>query len=467
MSNYLRNFMIVVVIWCIETNRAEAQQSPNVIFILADDLGYGDTQPYGQKKIRTPNIDQLARSGMKFTQFYAGSTVCAPSRSSLMTGQHTGHTTVRGNLATASLNKDDVTIAEIMKTKGYTTGLVGKWGLGTTGSPGTPLKKGFDYFYGYLDQVHAHNHYPSFLWENETKDHLPNKVTLVPGANKIAGVATERKVYAQDKLIEKAMTFIEREKANKFFLYLALTLPHANNEAKQFDRSGMEIADAGAYTGEHWPTPQKEHAAMITYLDKCVGQIITQLDQAGIRNNTLIIFTSDNGPHDEGGADHRFFDSNGPLRGLKRDMFEGGIRVPFIAAWPDHIKPGSTSNEPLAFWDVMPTLAELTGAKSPTTDGISFLPALLGKGEQQKHGFLYWEFYEQKGKQAIRMGDWKFIKLNVHQPGEEIKMLFDLASDIAEEHNLADQHPEVVAQCEALITNNHRYSESFHFEWEN
>lgn len=466
MLNNLRTIVIIAMA-CLAAQSGIAQRSPNVIFILADDLGYGDTQPYGQQKIRTPHIDKLARGGMKFTQFYAGSTVCAPSRSALITGLHTGHTTIRGNAATATLKAEDVTLAELMRSKGYATALVGKWGLGNIDSPGMPRKKGFDYFYGYLDQVHAHNHYPAFLWENEMKDSLANKVSLVPGENKIAGAATERKVYAQDKFVEKATAFIDREKEKSFFLYLALTLPHANNEAKQFNRSGMEIGDVGEYAKQPWPLPQKEHAAMITYLDRCVGQIVAHIDKLGLRDNTLIIFTSDNGPHDEGGADHRFFDSNGPLRGLKRDMFEGGIRVPFIANWPGHVKAGAVSDGMFAFWDVMPTLAALTGSVPPQhTDGISFLPTLLGKGEQRQHEFLYWEFYEQNGKQAVRMGNWKFIKLNVHTPEQEQTLLFDLASDPGEENNVAAQHPEVIAKCTAIVRENHEYSDAFHFEWE-
>ncbi len=462
------NLKIVALAFSLAANPAISQRSPNVILILADDLGYGDTQPYGQQKIRTPHISKLAESGMRFTRFYAGSTVCAPSRSALITGQHTGHTTVRGNSATATLTATDVTIAAVMKSKGYATGLVGKWGLGNTGTPGIPGKKGFDYFYGYLDQVHAHNHYPAFLWENEQADSLPNIVSPIPGMDKIAGVATERKAYAQDEFMEKALGFIEREKAKSFFLYLALTLPHANNEARHLNRSGMEIDNTNTYDNEPWPQPQKEHASMISYLDACVGRVVAQLDKSGLRNNTLIIFTSDNGPHDEGGADHRFFDSNGPLRGLKRDMFEGGIRVPFIASWPGKVQAGSTSDVPFAFWDVMPTLAELTASVAPqNTDGISFLPTLLGKGKQRKHEFLYWEFYEQNGKQAVRMGDWKFIKLNVHEAGQEEKLLFNLASDPGEENNVADQHSDIIEKCERIMKENHRYSENFHFKWEN
>lgn len=444
----------------------EQKKKPNIIFILADDLGYGDLGVYGQTMIKTPNIDRMAKEGIMFTQHYAGSTVCAPSRSALITGQHTGHTTIRGNAANSSLLEGDTTLAQCMKAAGYRTGIVGKWGLGDAGSAGIPSRKGFDYFYGFLNQTHAHNHYPDYLWENERRDSLDNIIQRVP-EREFGGIATERKTYAHDKFMEKALLFIKENKDTAFFLYLALTLPHANNEARLWNKSGMEIPDEGDYKNESWPEPQRQHAAMISYLDRGVGTILSTLKDLGLDENTLVIFTSDNGPHDEGGAKHTFFDSNGPLKGLKRDLFEGGIRVPFIARRPGTIQAGTTTGHVSAFWDLMPTLCDLTGADAPLkTDGISFLPTLLGGVNQKEHDHLYWEFYEQGGKQAIRMNNWKCIKLNVNKPGETEILLFDLSVDPVEENNLAQQHPEVTQQALKIMEEAHTYSTDFHFAHE-
>ena len=461
--------LFLTAISCREASKkSEAAKRPNVIFILADDLGYGDIGAYGQTMIKTPFLDKMADEGMVFTQHYAGSTVCAPSRSALLTGQHTGHTRIRGN-ATATLLPNDTTLAELMKGAGYRTALIGKWGLGDAGSPGIPTRQGFDYFYGFLNQVHAHNHYPDYLWENESRDSLDNKVELVPESNakSIGGIATERKIYAQDKFTEKALGFIATNKDNPFFLYLAFTLPHANNEASYWKRSGMEVPDQGIYKDQSWPEPQKEHAAMISYLDKQVGIIFNELKKHGLDENTLIIFTSDNGPHDEGMARHEFFNSNGPLRGLKRDMYEGGIRVPFIARWTGTIKAGTRSDHVSAFWDVMPTLCELAGIPAPKQiDGISFLPSLKGIDSQKKHEYLYWEFFEQGGKQAVRMENWKCIKLNVNDPSKEETLLFDIGKDIEEKNNIAKENPDAVKRALQIMSDAHVYSPDFHFAGE-
>ncbi len=447
-----------------QSERADKAPRPNIIFIMADDLGYGDLGSYGQSMIKTPNIDKMAREGMRFTDFYAGSTVCAPSRSALLTGMHTGHTRIRGNAAEATLTPADTTLTQVMKDAGYQTGVIGKWGVGPEGSPGLPGKKGVDYFYGYLDQIRAHNYYPEWVWENDTRDSLDNVVELIPEtyARNIGGVAREKNTYIQDKFMEKTLDFIDRHQDSTFFLYLAFTLPHANNESAYFGLSGMEIPDAGAYAEEDWPEAQRQHAAMISRLDRDVGLILNRLKELGIDENTLVIFTSDNGPHEEGGADPEFFHSNGPLRGIKRDLFEGGIRVPMIARWPGHVEPGTTCELPSAFWDIMPTLGQLAGGSPPAADGISLVPSLLGQGDQPRHDYLYWEFAAGwiGDQQAVRMGDWKYIRKQL--PGGETETwLFNLESDESEQTNVADEHPEVVARMDSLLREAHEPSEKF------
>ncbi|MFQ5732514.1 MAG: arylsulfatase [Planctomycetaceae bacterium] len=316
---------------------AERQGRPNIVFIMADDLGYGDLSCFGQKSFRTPNIDRLAKEGVTFTDFYAGSTVCAPSRCVLMTGLHLGHCYIRGN-GKNNLRPQDVTVAEVLKRAGYTTGLCGKWGLGHEGSAGIPTKQGFDYFFGYLDQHHAHNYYPSFLIRNGKRVLLKN---VVPHEGKYGqGVASKKLQYSHDLIAEEALRFIDRNKDRPFFLYLPVTLPHANNEAR---RKGMEIPDLGKYRDKDWPEPQKGLAAMIGRLDRDVGRVVARLKKHGIDENTVIIFTSDNGPHSEGGNNSRYFNSNGPLRGQKRDLYEGGIRVPTI------VRPQPTSGSGRSF----------------------------------------------------------------------------------------------------------------------
>jgi arylsulfatase A-like enzyme len=412
-----------------------ADRKPNIVFILADDLGYGDVGCYGQKVIRTPNIDRIAREGLRFTQAYAGSTVCAPSRCCLMTGRHTGHCRVRGN-AQVPLEPDDRTVAEILKEAGYATGLCGKWGLGEAGSTGHPNRKGFDFFFGYLNQVHAHNYYPDFLWKNDRKVTLPNVVEK--------GVATRKAVYSPDLISQEALEFVGANRDRPFFLYFAPTLPHANNEAK---KEGMEVPSDAPYSAEKWPQAQKNHAAMITRLDADVGRLLDKLKELKLDGDTIVFFASDNGPHKEGGADPTFFHSSGPLRGIKRSMTEGGIRVPMIVRWPGKVKPG-TSDFVWAFWDFLPTAAELAGVKAPGgLDGQSVAPVLLGTGTVKPHEFLYWEFHEQGSKQAVRTGDWKAIRT---KPGGPLE-LYDLSKDLGEKENIAGGHPDVVAKVEAYL----------------
>jgi arylsulfatase A-like enzyme len=424
-----------------------AQARPNIVFILADDLGYGDLGCYGQKRIRTPHIDRLAAEGMRFTQFYAGSTVCAPSRSVLMTGLHSGHTYIRGNAKT-NLRPEDVTVAKVLKQAGYTTGLAGKWGLGHEGSTGIPTRQGFDWFFGYLDQTHAHNYYPTFLLRNEERVPLRN---VVPNEGPVGqGVASEKRDYSHDLIAEEALRFIDRSKDRPFFLYLSVTLPHANNEAR--DR-GMEVPDMGEYANLDWPEPQKAHAAMISRLDRDVGRVMERLKQHAIDERTIVFFTSDNGPHREGGNDPDFNDSNGPLRGIKRDLYEGGIRVPMIVRWPGRIRAGSVSEHAGYFPDFLPTAAQLAGVESPAgIDGISFLPALTGRGTQARHDALYWEFYERGGSQAVRMGDWKAVRKPWGGPAIE---LYNLREDPGETRDVAASHPEVVAAARAAMERAH------------
>ncbi len=424
-----------------------AEGQPNIVFIMADDLGYGDLGCYGQTRIATPNIDRLATRGIRFTQVYAGSTVCAPSRSSLMTGQHTGHTRVRGN-AQVPLEPGDFTVAEMLKSAGYTTALIGKWGLGEPGSTGIPTRQGFDHFFGYLNQVHAHNYYPDYLWNDEQK--MPLEGNAI---GDVTGVSIDCRQYSPDLMVEQAEAFLNQNKSRPFFLYFALTLPHANNERGNSEGNGMEIPPsspaAQLYADRDWPAPQKNHAAMISKLDSDVGRVLDTLSQLGLDKNTIVFFTSDNGTHKEGGADPEFFDSSGPLQGYKRALYDGGIPIPMIVSWPGIVPQGKTSDQVWAFWDLMPTLADLVkGAQVESSiDGVSIAPVILGQQSSVPHPPLYWEFHERGFKQAVRDGDWKAVKLAPDQPLE----LYDLATDIAEKHNVASQHPDVVARIEAFL----------------
>ena len=414
---------------------------------MADDLGYGDLGCYGQKVIQTPHLDRMAAEGMRFTDCYAGSTVCAPSRCVLMTGYHTGHALVRGN-GLVPLRPDDVTVAELLREAGYKTGIFGKWGLGEADSTGIPNRQGFDEWFGYLNQRHAHNYYPEYLWHNQRKARLRNEVNHVIGGRDRTpgGVATKKVDYSHDLIAKEALAFLDRHRRDRFFLYLPFTIPHANNEAG--DR-GMEVPDYGPYAGKDWPEPQKGHAAMITRMDRDVGRLLAKLKELGIDGRTIVFFTSDNGPHREGGGNPEFFHSSGPLRGYKRSLHDGGIRVPGIARWPGKIRPGTTSDLPWYFADFLPTACRLAGVEAPRgIDGISIVPTLLGPisqqySEQPKHEFMYWEFHEgRSSKQAVRMGSFKAIRPS---PAAAIQ-LYDLRTDLAEARNVAGEHPEVVAK---------------------
>lgn len=440
---------------------ANAQQKPNIIYILADDLGYGDVGCYGQKTIRTPHIDSLAKEGLLFTQHYAGAPVCAPSRAVLMTGRDIGHARVRGNYETGpnglgtglELADDDITMAEVLKQRGYTTALVGKWGLGVAGTTGEPVKQGFDYSYGYLNQAHAHNHFPDHLFRNG------ERVEMEENKN------GQTNQYSNNLFTEEAIQFVSSKKGNPFFLYLAFTTPHAEllvpddtifrSYKGQFEEqpfinnnSGKPSGGYGGYRTQLYP--KAAYAASITYLDQCIGRIVSYLKQNGLYENTLIIFSSDNGPAREGGANPAYFESSGGLRGMKRDVYEGGIRVPMIAVWPGVIKKGMRTAHISGFQDIMPTLAEAAGAPLPaqvSTEGLSFFP-LLNNKKQRAHDYLYWEFHENKTtNQAIRKGRWKGVRMAPDLPLE----LYDMTSDPAEKKNVAGSNPKVVQQLEALL----------------
>ena len=428
---------------------APAERKPNIIYIMADDLGYGDLGCYGQIMIETPNIDRLAARGVRFTDHYAGSTVCAPSRCCLMTGLHTGHAYIRGNREVKPVGQEPlpagtVTVARLLKDAGYATALCGKWGLGGPGSEGHPNNEGFDYFFGYLCQRHAHNYYPEFLWENGSQYPLEGNVLPEPKRPDGSGEATVKTTYSYDVIAEKAFDFIRRHREKPFFLYFSPTIPHANNEAGDH---GMEVPDQGIYAGKDWPEQQKNLAAMISRFDSDIGRLTDLLKELGIENDTLVIFTSDNGPHREGGNDPDFFDSSGPFRGIKRDLYEGGIRVPLIASWPGRIVPAICSR-PSAFWDFLPTACEAAEIAPPTSiDGISYLPSLLRK-PQQEHDYLYWEFLLNGAlKQAVRDGKWKAVRLRTDAPLE----LYDLNSDPGESTDISAEHPEQVRKMEAIM----------------
>jgi len=451
----------------LKANYPAIKESPNVILIMVDDLGYGDLGCYGQKILSTPFIDKMADEGILFTQMYAGSSVCAPSRASLMTGKHQGYASVRANRPDQLVGDEENTIAKVFKNAGYTTGAIGKWGLGHPPPPDDPFKKGFDYFYGYVDMYHAHNFFPEFLYENGNKIALKNKVVTINGKNpwedgsgEGMGVAELRKEYAHDLFDNKAIEFLENNRNNKFFLYLPYNDPHSNTEGGRYNGDGMEVpmADYYEFRKTDWPTPERGFAAMIRNIDNSVEMIIKKLKELNLDEETMIIFTSDNGPHQSGGHKSDFFNSSGGLRGKKADLYEGGIRVPFIARWPGVIKNGTVSEEPFAFWDFLPTFSDLVGKGEPqNTNGISFLPTLIGQPQSEKHDHLYWEFYtwrfERDGAmQAIRKGDWKVLKFNINSLRKnEVYELYNLKSDPNESQNLAELYPDLMDEFKKMF----------------
>jgi arylsulfatase A-like enzyme len=434
-----------------------AQQKPNVVFIIADDLGYGDLSCYGQEKFLTPNIDRLALNGTRFTRSYSGTTVSAPSRASLMTGLHTGHTPIRGNKEIGTegqfpLPAGTFTLFRLFKKAGYTTGAFGKWGLGFPGSSGDPVNQGIDHFFGYNCQRLAHNYYPDHLWDNSTKVELPE--------NDRGRFGT----YSQDLIQTKTLEFIDDHSSSPFFLFVPMILPHAELVVPEdsiiqklrgkFDETPYKGVDSGpafrkgGYMSQEYP--RATYAAMVKRIDVYVGQIIEKLKEAGVYENTLIIFTSDNGPHREGGGDPDFFNSNSIYRGYKRDLYEGGIRVPTIVSWQGKVPAGRKSDFAFAFWDYLPTFAELLKQPTPgNLDGISILPTILCSEGQKKHDYLYFEFHEMNGKQAVIKGDWKLIHQNIRK--KPVFELYNLASDPSENHNLVSLYPEIADEMKEIM----------------
>ncbi|HVW02160.1 MAG TPA: arylsulfatase [Planctomycetaceae bacterium] len=449
---------------------AAAAEKPNLIWIMADDLGYAELGCYNQMVITTPNLDRMASEGMRFTQFYAGATVCAPSRSVLMTGQHHGHTRVRGNAGAQNpvaqaLRPDDVTVASVLHDAGYKTALIGKWGLGDVGAAetGLPRKQGFDYFFGYLNQHHAHNHFPDFLWRNEERVPLPNVVTPIGGHG--GGYATTAVKYADDLFAEEAVQFVAENKSQPFFLYWSMVVPHANNERTRELKNGAEVPDFGPYADKDWPAPDKGQAAMISRMDGHVGRMLTTLRELGLADNTLVIFTSDNGPHNESNHNLARFNPAGPHSGIKRSLTDGGIRIPFIAWWPGKVKAGAVSDHVGYFGDWMATAAQLAGAKAPADrDSISFVPTLLGHpADQKQHQFLYWEFHEGGFKQAaLYEGRWKGIRSG--GPDAPVA-LFDLKNDVGEKTNVAKEHPEIAAKIGEYLRQARSESSDWQPKW--
>ncbi len=491
----LASVSLFAILGCLAPVATAAEHSPNIIYILADDLGYSELGCYGQTKIKTPNIDQLAAEGMRFTQHYCGNAVCAPSRCVLMTGKHPGHAIVRSNKSTNNLPAaikdkyglqfpgqqpipdDAFTIAEMLKQKGYATAAIGKWGLGNFGTTGDPLTQGFDLFYGYNCQAHAHSYYPAYIWRNHEKvmlnNHppIPGHARFPKGADPSDPAAYARfkgQDYAPDHMLDAALEFMRDNKDKPFFLYFPSTIPHValhipDEELKPYlgkwDETPFTAKDGYGYTPHQ--TPRAAYAAMISRLDRDTGKIMKQLKQLGLDDNTLVMFTSDNGTtHLEQEVDYEFFESVKPLRGLKGSLYEGGIRVPMIARWTGKIKPDTTTDLISGFSDVMPTIAEVVGIKPPSgIDGISFAPTLLGHPERQKkHEFLYREFTGYGGQQAVWMGDWKGIRQNIlrrNNPDPLKIELYNLRDDISESHDVAAEHPEIVARIRKIMETEH------------
>lgn len=467
-KDLITQFLTLVVVGLLHPSAVCGQQSasvkrPNIIYILADDLGYGNLSCFNpNSRVSTPNIDRMAKQGTQFTRFYAGSTVCAPSRCALMTGKHMGHAYVRGN-GDVSLREQDTTLAQRLQANGYATGMFGKWGLGREDDAGSPERQGFDEFFGYLNQRHAHNYYTSFLFEVKNRQ--------------IRKVPMDTTQYTHDVIMERAMGFVTANRNKPFFLYLPVTIPHAELKTpaqymKPFlnaDGSSKLPPETPFYQqGRTYSTQLQPHAAfaaMVTKLDSDVGRLLALLKELGIDDNTYVFFTSDNGPHKEGGGDPEFFNSSGPLRGIKRDMYEGGIRVPMIAWAPGKVPAGRKCADIWAFWDILPTVGQLTGVSTPPTiDGISFVPALTGKSQTKQHPYLYWQFNEGLLKEAIVQGNWKLVRLKAKGKPEVLE-LYDLSTDLAEVHNLITTNPAKVKELRALMVQAKTPAENALFDW--
>lgn len=472
---------------CLITSFVFAQKKPNIIYIYADDMGYGELGSYGQQKIKTPNLDKIAKEGIKFTQHYASAPVCAPSRCMLMTGKNSGHSYIRGNYELGGFEDENeggqmplpegtFTIAKLMKQAGYVTGAIGKWGLGMNNTTGDPNKQGFDYFYGYLCQKQAHNFYPTHLWENGKRVALNNPyiqvhIPLAKDAPDSAFDYFKGKEYSVTKMAEKTFEFIKENRKKPFFLYLPYTGPHVSLQAP--DEAVKEYLgqfEETPYRGEKGYAsslyPRSTYASMITYMDKQVGEIMKLLKELGLDENTIVMFSSDNGAtFDAGGADINFFNSVAGLRGRKQDLYEGGIREPFIARWPGKIKEGKVTDLISAQFDLMATLSEITGVKAWDNDGISFLPTLLGNdNKQKKHDYLYFEFPEKGGQVAVRMGNWKGVKSNMKKNKNAPWEIYNLKTDEKETTDVASQNPELAKKFEEILKKEHQLSHLR--EWE-
>ena len=428
-----------------------APRRPSIILIVADDLGYGDLGCYGQARIKTPNIDKLAAQGVRFTSCYAGSTVCSPSRAALMLGQHTGHLKIRGN-SNASLTADDLTVAQVLKASGYRTALIGKWGLAEEGSPGVPQKQGFDEFVGYLTNTEAHDYYSEWLWRYDPP--RPGHNGFDERMHFFENAGGKHGLYTPDLFTKAALSFVKINKPDQFnrwrpfFLCLNYNIPHANNEEGRRTGNGMQVPSDEPYSNEPWSQQEKNKAAMITRMDADIGKLMDKLTELKIDTNTVIMFTSDNGPHAEGGVDPKFHKSGGALRGIKRDLYEGGIRVPMIVRWPAQLDGGQVSDFPWAHWDILPTAADIAMTKVPKAiDGISVYPLLTSQPQTNAHEFFYWEFHEKGFQQAARTGDWKAIRAQADKPLE----LYNLKTDLAEKTDVTKQNPTVVAKFEAYL----------------
>lgn len=460
--SYRRVLRAVVVLflftcWGVVAASSDAAEQPNIIFILADDLGYGDLGCYGQKHFATPNLDRMASQGMRFTQHYAGCTVCAPSRACLLSGQHTGHVYQRANGDIAfRADPHDLSIARMLKNAGYHTAMIGKSGLSSNTPNGAhPNEKGFDHFFGYVGHGAAHRYYPQSLWRNGQKIAYPDNH------------GQEGKDYSGDLFVAEAMEYLDAHQAGPFFLHLSLQQPHADlNVPAQWREPFVGKFDEIPHaTDNHYRLethPKATFAGMVTHLDDAVGQVLAKLRELGIEENTIVFFASDNGPMSEGGWSREYFNSGGPLRGGKRDMTEGGLRVPLIVWQPGTIAAGKTSDHVSAFWDFVPTACEAAGIEPPIdTDGISYLPTLRGEGEQPQHDYLYWEFHERGGKQAVRQGDWKAIRLDVFTDPDRPLELYNLAADLGETRNVATEHPEIVARLRQIMRDAHVDNDRF------
>ncbi|NGY36095.1 arylsulfatase [Flavobacterium sp. XN-5] len=484
------NKIKAIIFCCLLSSSVLSQQKPNIIYIYADDLGYGELGSYGQMKIKTPNLDRMAKEGMRFTQHYSSSAVCAPARCMLMTGKHAGSSYIRGNYELGGfldseekgqipLKAEEFTVAELVKQKGYTTALVGKWGLGMNGTEGSPNAQGFDYYYGYLDQKQSHNYYPTHLWENEKWDTLNQPYINV---HKILDPKTatdtdfdyfKGEVYAPEKMTEKALKFIYNNKENPFFLYLPYTIPHASLQApEEWIKQYIGLFEEKPYYGQNGYAstkyPLSTYAAMISYLDAQVGIIMARIKELGLDENTIIMFSSDNGTTFNGGVDAAFFNSVDNLKGLKMDLYEGGIREPFIARWPGKIRAGSISDLISAQYDFFATIADLTNQKVKNTDGISFLPELLGnKSKQKKHDYLYFEYPEKGGQIAIRTGDWKGVKSNLKKNPNALWEIYNLRSDRNETVDVSNQNSKLVKRFEEILKKEHQTSAVKNWEFIN